>query len=311
MRAAALALRSRVPGLQRADVAGSAWCGPGPCGAPCTCTTRMTCPGWTPCSARATGPISRRRCGAGAITRPRRRCSATWWRCWPSVRWTGATCWRSWPDGRYLAAQPPPAADADLALATLARRYLAGYGPASAADLAWWSGLPLGAARRALAAAAPTETVGELFALPGTFEVAPPAAPPALLLAAFDTTMLGYRRREPLVTAGHDRRVRPGGGMLRPVVLIDGLAAGTWGVRVRAGRGGHRRLVLRPRALRRTGRRDGPRRRLPGPGRAAASGLKPGFTTPGLMAALDGRRAVAGRQRRPRASAAAIGPSGR
>ena len=47
--------------------------------------------------------------------------------------------------------------------------------------------------------------------------------------------MLGYRRREPLVTAGHDRRVRPGGGMLRPVVLIDGLAAGTWGVRVRAG----------------------------------------------------------------------------
>ena len=40
------------------------------------------------------------------------------------------------PDGRYRAAQPPPAADADLALATLARRYLAGYGPAAAADLA-------------------------------------------------------------------------------------------------------------------------------------------------------------------------------
>ena len=32
------------------------------------------------------------------------------------------------PDGRYRAAEPPPAVDAELALATLARRYLAGYG---------------------------------------------------------------------------------------------------------------------------------------------------------------------------------------
>ncbi len=56
------------------------------------------------------------------------------------------------------------------------------------------------------------------------------------LLAAFDTTMLGYRRREPLVAAAHDRRVLPGGGMLRPVVLVDGRAAATWGVPVRAGR---------------------------------------------------------------------------
>src|SRR3954454_7810712 len=37
------------------------------------------------------------------------------------------------PDGRYRAAEPPPAVDPDLALATLARRYLAGYGPAAAA----------------------------------------------------------------------------------------------------------------------------------------------------------------------------------
>ncbi len=134
------------------------------------------------------------------------------------------------PDGRYRAAEPPPAVDAELALATLARRYLAGYGPAAAADLASWSGLPLGTARRALAAAGPTERAGELFALPGTLDVAPPPAPPALLLAAFDTAMLGYRSREPLVAAADDRRILPGGGMLRPAVLIGGLAAGTWSV---------------------------------------------------------------------------------
>src|SRR5215472_15014825 len=97
-------------------------------------------------------------------------------------------------DGRYLAAEPPPAVDADLALATLARRYLAGYGPAAAADLASWSGLPLGLARQGLAALGPVEADGELLALPGTLDAAPPA-PRALLLAAFDTIMLGYRSR--------------------------------------------------------------------------------------------------------------------
>jgi hypothetical protein len=132
------------------------------------------------------------------------------------------------PDGRYRAAEPPGAVDADLALATLAHRYLAGYGPASAADLASWSGLPLGTARRALSALEDTESAGDLLALPGTLDTVPPPAPPALLLAAFDTTMLGYRIRAPLVAAADDRRILPGGGMLRPAVLIDGLAAGTW-----------------------------------------------------------------------------------
>jgi Winged helix DNA-binding domain len=138
------------------------------------------------------------------------------------------------PDGRYRAAQRPPAVDADLALATLAGRYLGGYGPATAGDLAWWSGLPLSTARRALAALGHTEAAGGLLALPGTFDAAPPPAPAALLLAAFDTTMLGWRTREPLVAAAHDRHVQHGGGMLRPVVLIDGRAAGTWSLRPRA-----------------------------------------------------------------------------
>jgi DNA glycosylase AlkZ-like len=60
--------------------------------------------------------------------------------------------------------------------------------------------------------------------------------PRALLLAAFDTTMLGYRGREPLVAAADDQRILPGGGMLRPAVLIDGLAAGTWSVTAGSGR---------------------------------------------------------------------------
>jgi hypothetical protein len=265
VRAAALALRSRVPGLRRADVDGSplvrTWTLRG--------TVHLHDPADLPWLDAVLGPRNRarfeeamRRRGDYEVAsgllgdlvellagRPLDRATLLAelaGRGHPALGQPSVNVLMPWaaarglvaglPDGRYRAAQPPPAVDAEAALATLARRYLAGYGPASAADLAWWSGLPLATARRALAAAAPTETAGELFALPGTFDAAPPAAPPALLLAAFDTTMLGYRRREPLVAAGHDRRVLPGGGMLRPVVLVDGRAAGTWGVPVRAGR---------------------------------------------------------------------------
>ncbi|MDQ3648546.1 MAG: winged helix DNA-binding domain-containing protein [Actinomycetota bacterium] len=120
-------------------------------------------------------------------------------------------------DGRLRASDPPPPMDLDEALATMARRYLAGYGPAGAEDLAYWSGQPLSVARRALDAAGPLDPPAE-----------PPPEPALKLLAAFDTTMLGHRSRGWVVPAEHDRRVLPGGGMLRPVVLSRGLGAGTW-----------------------------------------------------------------------------------
>ena len=62
------------------------------------------------------------------------------------------------PEQAYVLARdwlgPPPALDRDAALGWLARRYLAGHGPATERDLARWSGLPLGAARSGLASIA-------------------------------------------------------------------------------------------------------------------------------------------------------------
>jgi Winged helix DNA-binding domain len=132
------------------------------------------------------------------------------------------------PDGRYRAAEPPPPVEIDEALATMARRYLAGYGPASAADLAAWSGLPLGFARRGLDALGPLDEAGELRALPGTFEGEPPPAPTPRLLAAFDTAMLGWRSRELLLGGRDGARLLPGSGMVRATVLTGGVVAGTW-----------------------------------------------------------------------------------
>lgn len=147
------------------------------------------------------------------------------------------------PDGRFRPADPLAELDPDEALATLARRYLAGYGPAGSADLAKWSGLSLSAARRSFEALGELERAGEdLFVLPGTLDAEPPA-PPALLLAPFDTALLGWRTREPLVAASHDGHVLPGGGVVKATLLARGRAAATWRV---AGSGKRRRLELEP-----------------------------------------------------------------
>jgi hypothetical protein len=135
---------------------------------------------------------------------------------------------------------PPPApltgAARDAALAELARRYLAGHGPATAADLASWSGLALRDARAGLRAIA-----GELDELDGglvDLQAGTPAAAPVppRLLPAFDPYLLGWKDRAFAVPAEHARRVHPGGGMLRAVVTDDGLVRGTWGARRRGGR---------------------------------------------------------------------------
>ena len=144
-------------------------------------------------------------------------------------------------DGRLRAADPPAPVDPDEALATMARRYLAGYGPAGPADLASWSGLPVGAARRGIEALGPLDRLGDLLALPGALEAEPPPPPAVRLLPSFDTTMLGYRTREPLLAAEHDKRILPGGGILRPVVLARGVGTATWRL---AGAGRRRRLEV-------------------------------------------------------------------
>jgi uncharacterized Fe-S cluster-containing radical SAM superfamily protein len=116
------------------------------------------------------------------------------------------------------------------ALAELARRYLRGHGPADAADLASWSGLPLRDARAGLAAIAGELTRdGELVDLTGRPD--PPARLPARLLGAFDPYLMGWRERAFAVAPEHARRVHPGGGIVRATAIANGRAVGTWTMR--------------------------------------------------------------------------------
>jgi hypothetical protein len=123
--------------------------------------------------------------------------------------------------------KPPRDLDRDVALAELARRYLAGHGPACDRDLAKWAGLPLGEARRGLAAIA-----AELRDRPdGLAELAvshrqEASVPVPRLLGAFDPVLLGWASRAP-VLGGHQDIVTVN-GLFRPFALVDGKAAGTW-----------------------------------------------------------------------------------
>jgi Winged helix DNA-binding domain len=126
----------------------------------------------------------------------------------------------------------------EVALSELARRYIAAFGPARPADLAVWSGVSVGEARTAWASVAAElreVTLGGQAAWllrgggRGTWlEDGAQAEEVVRLLPSFDTYLLGYRDRSLTVAPEHVRRVNAGGGMLRPTVLTDGRAVGTW-----------------------------------------------------------------------------------
>jgi Winged helix DNA-binding domain len=102
------------------------------------------------------------------------------------------------------------AAERDRALAELARRYLAGHGPADARDLARWAGLPLRDARSGFATIARElrerpDGLVELRDRPRTAR-----APGPRLLGAFEPLLMGWCSRA-LVLGEHDADVVTGG----------------------------------------------------------------------------------------------------
>lgn len=127
----------------------------------------------------------------------------------------------------------------DAALAELAARYLAAYGPTAPEDFVTWSGLRAADARQGWRAIARTlvevRTAGSsLWMLPIT--EAAPGNRIVRLIPGFDPYLLGWTSRRFAVPERHERAVFPGGGMLRPTLIVDGLASGTWTARRRRDR---------------------------------------------------------------------------
>jgi hypothetical protein len=120
----------------------------------------------------------------------------------------------------------PAQVDRDRALAELARRYLAGHGPASDRDLAKWAGLPLRDARSGLNAIASelcTRTDGLLDLAK---RMPAEEMPPPRLLGSFDPVLLGWASREEIL--GPSKGIVTVNGLFRPFALVRGRALATW-----------------------------------------------------------------------------------
>lgn len=125
-------------------------------------------------------------------------------------------------------AAPPVARDE--ALARLAVRYFLSHGPATIADFAWWSFLPLGDARAAIELAGPAvprDAVATKAASRRTGARSRKSEAAAWLLPNFDEFLVAYKERSAVLGQGPiDPRET-----LAHTVIIDGRAVGTWKAR--------------------------------------------------------------------------------
>jgi len=140
----------------------------------------------------------------------------------------------------WLGARPAPFEsarfDRDAALAELARRYLAGHGPASERDLAKWAGLPLRDVRKglkAIAAELSDRDDGRADLAAGRASGRDrgnqgPELPPPRLLGSFDPLLHGWTDRTPVL--GPHTSVVTVNGLFRPFALAGGRAVATWGM---------------------------------------------------------------------------------
>lgn len=127
----------------------------------------------------------------------------------------------------------PPEITKPRALELLARRYLAGFGPATAADLANWAGLK----PTALAPTLKRMELRRFRAEDGAELVDLPRAPlpdagtpaPVRFLPSWDATLLVHARRTGILPEEHRPKIfHIRNPQSTPVFLVDGEVAGTW-----------------------------------------------------------------------------------
>jgi hypothetical protein len=131
-----------------------------------------------------------------------------------------------------LAAEQDPADPERDTLAGLVTRYLAAFGPATARDVAAWSGLTgLRAVMDQLRPSLVTfrdEQGAELFDLPSAPRPGEEAPAPVRLAAEFDNLLLSHADRSRVIRAENLKRFYTINGIFPGAVLIDGFVAGMW-----------------------------------------------------------------------------------
>ncbi len=143
--------------------------------------------------------------------------------------------WSFGPKAAFTAAPGTlPAEEREASITSLARRYLAGFGPASAADLSQFTLLQRGVARDALAALGNEVVLHEgpdgspLYDVAGAAIPADDTPAPPRLLPMWDSTLLAYADRSRVIPPDYRKHVTRMNGDVLPTLLVDGEVAGVW-----------------------------------------------------------------------------------
>lgn len=144
-------------------------------------------------------------------------------------------------DGKWTTARPrwvsaadwvpaTDAVDADTARATLVRRWLGAFGPATLTDVKWWFGTTLTWVRQAVRDIDAVEvdldgTPG--YALPDDLDVEPETGPWCALLPSLDVTTRGWFDRD-WYLGPHRSQVFDRNGNAGPTAWCDGRIVGAW-----------------------------------------------------------------------------------
>ncbi|GCD92339.1 winged helix DNA-binding domain-containing protein [Nocardioides sp. LS1] len=131
---------------------------------------------------------------------------------------------------RWLGKSPPPL-KSDEGFAELVGRWLATFGPGTAADVQWWLGGTAGAVRHAFASVGAVEVgleSGETgWVLPDDVDGAPEVAPWAALLPVLDPTVMGWKARD-FFLGPHGAALFDSNGNAGTTAWWDGRVVGCW-----------------------------------------------------------------------------------
>ncbi|HEY9326792.1 MAG TPA: winged helix DNA-binding domain-containing protein [Streptomyces sp.] len=143
----------------------------------------------------------------------------------------------SWTSSQFRWTPSEPWAELETAgaQAELALRWLRSYGPATEADLKWWTGWGLGQVRRALAGAraeeARLDNGATAWVAPEDQGPEPAPEPWAALLPALDPSAMGWADRGFHLPAEHRAALFDRSGNIGPTVWWNGRIVGGWALR--------------------------------------------------------------------------------
>ena len=149
----------------------------------------------------------------------------------PKGRWTSSQ-YRWSPIEAWLPGGVPTMA-ADAARAELVRRYLTAYGPATTADIKWWTGWTVTQTKAALSAVGAVEVAlagGSAWLLPDDLDPVRSPAPWVALMPSLDPTTMGWQQRA-WYLGDHGPALFDGNGNAGPTVWADGRIVGGWAQR--------------------------------------------------------------------------------